>query len=200
MKIEEVEKRFKNATSAALGSFGVCMMNCYRISQEVSYLPSSLKILRSSSLFAVAAGVVWFFMPRAFTDKEEDVKNETKVALNEPLNIFIKRVIESHKEQLEDIKLKNRPRTSSSSGSTSRYSWQSSNSSSTSVVVRGYMFDPWPLPSDEKDLHDDTPDEDEDEYSIEKIQRKMMEDVLNEDEWEDYLQRVENGEFDDELS
>jgi hypothetical protein len=54
------------------------------------------------------------------------------------------------------------------------------------------------LHKEDKDIHDDTPDEDEDDYSIEQIQRKMMEDVLNEEEWEDYLSRVESGEFDEE--
>ena len=198
MHIDEVSQRASNARLAGFGAAGICALNMYRVSQEIGYVSSSTKIMYQSGIFGLIAGLVWFFMPRANTDSEEETSIQTKTVLKEPLHVLIKRTLAEHRESLQELKAKY-SKTNSSYHSPRSYSYGVNPSgttttttttvSSTAVVVRKFQ-DPWekefsktPLPIVD-DFGDDAPDDDEDDY--EELSRRMLEEALLEDELEQY--------------
>lgn len=215
MHIDEVAKRASNARLAGLGAAGICVLNCYRVSQEVGYVSDSVKILFSSGVFGLMSGLVWFFMPRAHTDQSSDTAQQTKSVLKEPIQVMLKRVIAEHRESVNDMK-----RTYSGTNSGSRnYSYPASSStysrsgtttqsstvvstSTTAVVVRRFQ-DPWekpfskvPLPIEDDEDISDIPDDEEDDRDA--LLRKFMEESLLDDEMDEYESFLKDADEDDE--
>lgn len=205
MHIDEVIRRAKNATTAALGSAGIAMLNMYRTAQEMEYVASSAKILRMSGLFGVAAGIVWFFMPKASSSVEETIE-ETKAVMKEPLAVLLNRTIQEQKDFVADVKAKRyRPSSSTSNGWTKPYSQTSASTSANAMYgsaptkekepenkwknyVSSYQrgFDKagkTPV-QDMDDDDDDIPGYDDDDE---------LEDSIFQEELEDYLSRLEDS-------
>lgn len=215
MHIDEFLHRFHNAKLAALGAAGICMLNCYRVSQELGYLSQSTKILLQSGLFGLASGVVWFFMPRSYTDSREDTTTQTKTVLRDPLKVLIRRALTEHKNSMEDIRRSNNPSTANSySSGTRSYSYPASSSYSTPssttttvssnqvsvVTVEKKFFDPWekefsktPIPIIDE-YEDDIP-EDSDTY----LDQHMIDEALAEEELEDYYASLEEDPFEEHV-
>ena len=212
MHIDEFLHRFHNAKLAGLGAAGICMLNCYRVSQELGYVSQSTKILLQSGLFGLASGVAWFFMPRSYTDSREDTTSQAKTVLKDPVKVLIRRALTEHKHSMDDIRRSSNPSTASNySSGTRSYSYPASSSYSTPssttttvssnqvsvVTVQKKFFDPWekefsktPIPIIDEQEDDDIP-EDSDVY----LDQHMIEEALAEEELEDYYASLENEDY-----
>lgn len=201
MHIDEVERRFSNARIAALGAAGLSILNCYRVSQEVGYVANSVNIFSVSGIFGVVAGIAWFFMPKADSNTLEETKAETKTILREPINVLINRILHEQKVQLQDLKNKHSPSTSTyrsnrstgwvrpSSVTVNKTSTTSSSSAVEPTVVRPSTFqDPWDKPfARGKDIvfdDDDLDDDDDDDYTVEDMIKESILDEELDDYWD----------------
>lgn len=200
MHIDEVERRFSNARIAALGAAGLSILNCYRVSQEVGYVANSVNIFSVSGIFGVVAGIAWFFMPKADTNTLDETKAETRIVLREPINVLINRVLHEQKVQLQDLKNKHSPSTSTY-GSNRSNGWVRPSSvtvgktgttpatrSDVEPEVRPSTFqDPWDKPfATGKDIifDDEEDDDDDDDYTVEDMIKESMLDEELDDYWD----------------
>jgi len=214
LHIDEFSHRFSNAKLAGLGAAGICMLNCYRVSQELGYVSQSTKILLQSGLFGLASGIAWFFMPRSYTDSKEDTADQTKSVLRDPIKVLIRRALTEHKHSMDDIRRASNPSaTRSYSSGTRSYSYPASSYSSpvrstttvssnqvSVVTVQQRFSDPWekefsktPIPIID-DLDDDIPD-DSDDY----LSEHMIDEALAEEELEDYYASLEDDPFEEQV-
>ena len=175
MHIDDLIHKLKNSLTAGVGAYGLSVLNCFRVAQDVGYLAGTFKILSVSGWFGLAAASIWFCMPNSGKDSRERTKNETKEALKEPLNVLINRTLQEQKAAYDDLKKKFKGE--AQSGTQYKREW-----------VRKYEPTTTSYHNESKYEHPvDVSTEDEEDYDSED----MILDCMSEEELDEYFQELE---------